>query len=36
MIDPESKGGEVSTAQYLVRTGLDETDLEDEGFRYYL
>ena len=36
MIDPESKEGELSTSQQLVRTGLDETDFENEGFRYYL
>ena len=35
-IDPESKDGEVSTHDHLVRSGLDETDFENEDFRYYL
>ena len=35
-IDPESKEGEVSTEEHLVRTGRDETDEENEEFRYYL
>ena len=35
-VDPEAEGEEVGTEEHLVRTGLDETDWQNGGFRYYL
>jgi MFS family permease len=35
-IDPEAKESERSTEEHLVLSGLDETDLVNRRFRYYL